>query len=231
MNRFILQIVRNKTVSRLAVRLLRIKLWRKWRIRRYLKNTTEPKLQIGCGRNSKEGWLNTGISLRESWEGVYVDAGKPFLLSDNSFDYVYSEHLFEHLTYPQALNMLAESYRVLKPGGIFRIATPDLKFLIGLYQDPEKPIHKEYIEYSAKKGGLPATPVYVINRFHTTWGHQIIYDKDTLTKLLMDAGFRDIKTCEVGISEHDALNGVEGHFHLLPEKFNLLETMILEGTK
>ena len=228
---YFLKIVRSSLVSKLLIRLLRIKIWRRGRIQKYLSNTAEPKLQIGCGRNPLNGWLNTGISLRESWIGVYLNAGQPFMLPDESFNYVFSEHLFEHLTYPQALIMLVESYRVLKPGGVIRIATPDLRFLIGLYQEPEKPIHKEYIEYSAKNGGLPASPVYVVNRFHTTWGHQIIYDKETLENLLVSTGFKNITICEVGKSNHKALCGVEGHFKLIPEEFNLLETMIMEGTK
>lgn len=201
------------------------------KIKRYLRNSSDPKLQIGFGNNSLEGWLNTGISYMESKHGAFMDAGKPFPFPDASFNYVYSEHLFEHLTYPQAQNMLKESYRVLKPGGVIRIATPNLRFLLGLYQDPEKPLHKEYIAYTAKNGELPPTAVYVINRFHTAWGHQIIYDKETLTEVLQQAGFKDICSCEVGESTHNALIGIEGHFKALPFEYNRLETMILEATK
>lgn len=201
------------------------------KIKRYLKTTQEPKLQIGAGANPLKGWLNTGISLRECWNGVYLDAGKPFSLPDASMEYVFSEHLFEHLTYPQAVNMLRESFRVLKSGGVFRVATPNLRFLMGLYEEPEKPLHKEYIAYTAKNGGLPATSVFVINRFHTAWGHQIVYDMETLTDLLAQAGFREICSCEVGKSKHPALNGIEGHFKTMPPEFNLLETMVLEATK
>ena len=86
------------------------------RIKRYLKFADKPKLQIGFGSNRLEGWLNVGISLEESWQGAYMDAGKRFPLPDESMNYVYSKHLFEHLTYQQAQNMLKESYRVLKPG-------------------------------------------------------------------------------------------------------------------
>jgi len=206
-------------------------LWQNRRIRKYMRTTQEPKLQIGCGGNLLDGWLNTGISLQECRAGIYLDAGKRFPFPDASFDHIFSEHLFEHLTYPQAINMLKESYRVLKPGGVMRVATPNLRFLLGLYQDPENPLHKRYIEYTAKNGNLPPTAVFVINRFHTAWGHQIVYDKETLTTLLEQAGFKDVCSCEVSQSSHPALNGVEGHFKSLPAEFNSLETMVLEATK
>lgn len=201
------------------------------RIQRYLASADKPKLQIGSGSNLLEGWLNVGISVEESWKGVYMDAGKRFPLPDESMNFVYSEHLFEHLTYQQAQNMLKESYRVLKPGGIMRLATPDLRFLLGLYQEPEKPLHKAYMQFSVKDDGMPASPVYVISRFHTNWGHQIIYDRETLTRMLEEVGFRDITSCEVGQSVHEELNGMEGHFKVMPYAFNQLETMIVEAMK
>lgn len=216
----------------LLMKLFKTDLWRKKRIKKYLSNSQEPKLQIGCGRNHLEGWLNTGISFVETRAGIYLDAGKPFPFPDESFDYVFSEHLFEHLTYPQAMNMLKESYRVLKPEGVIRIATPNLQFLMGLYQEPEKPLHKAYIEYTAKNGDLPPTAVFVINRFHTAWGHQIVYDKETLSDLLLESGYKDLCWCEVSQSKHSALIDVEGHFkRRFPAKFNQLETMVLEATK
>ena len=231
MNSFILSVIRIKPIRYLLLIFMRIGLFQKRTINKYLRRTVEPKLQIGCGTNPLAGWLNTGISLRECWYGCYLDAGKPFPLPNASFDYVYSEHLFEHLTYQQAMNMLKESYRVLKPGGIFRIATPDLQFLMRLYQEPEKPLHRQYMEYSVRECGLPSKAVYIISRFHTSWGHQIIYDKETLIGLLEETGFRDITPCEVGKSEHPALNDIEGHFKELPYEFDLLETMIFEATK
>lgn len=231
MNEFALSIARNKVVRGILLCIPRSNLFRKNRIKKYLKSTESPKLQIGCGGNMLDGWLNTGISFKEAWHGVYLDAGKSFPLSDESFDYVYSEHLFEHLTYNQGVNMLKESYRILKPGGVIRIATPDLKFLLGLYKEPEKPLHKEYMEFSVRKSEMPAIPVYVINQFHTSWGHQIIYDQETLGQLLKDIGFKDIKACEVGESVHTDLQNLEAHFKVFTKEFNQLETMILEATK
>lgn len=234
MNKFILSFIRIKCIRSFLLCVLRCRQSKKFKL--YLKNADEKKLQIGFGTNLLKGWLNTGLSLREMWYGAYLDAGKPYPLPDASFDYVFSEHLFEHLTYKQAQNMLKESYRILKPGGVMRLATPDLKFLIKVYQEPEKPLHKAYMEYSTKHFSMkdnvmPSTPVYLISRFHTSWGHQIIYDKETLTGLLEQVGFKDICTCAVGESKHIALTGIEGHTNVLPIEYNILETMILEGTK
>ena len=226
----LLSIVRIGFVRDTIILLWRFEPWRRRKIKKYLKSTDEPKLQIGCCKNVLKGWLNSDISLR-CLHGIYLDAGKHFPFQDDSFNYVYSEHLFEHLTYQQGINMLKESYRILKPGGVIRIATPDLRFLHGLYQEPEKPLHKAYMEYTMKGKSMPSKAVYTISRFHTSWGHQIIYDRETLTELLEQAGFKDVCTCEVSKSKHPGLNGVEGHFKELPLEFDLLETMVLEATK
>ena len=206
--------------------------WRKRAVLKYLSNHEIAKLQIGCGPYPLEEWLNTDIvtNLRKG-SPIYMDAGEPFPIPDASFDYVYSEHLFEHLTYPQATNMLKECYRILKPNGILRIATPNLQFLVDLYLHPEKELNKKYNELNAERSGLPFSSVYTVNYFHTTWGHKIIYDPITLSHFLEEAGFKDICQCEMSKSAHSHLNDVEQHFKSLPYDLNMLETMIVEARR
>lgn len=206
--------------------------WRKKEVGKYLNEHDVAKLQIGCGPFPLEGWFNTDL-LTNLHKGspMYMDAGRPFPMPDASFDYVYSEHLFEHLSYPQAMNMLKECYRILKPGGVIRIATPNLKFLVDLYIHPEKEINKAYIKYNAERSGLPASSVFTVNYFHTAWGHQIIYDQETLSGLLEEVGFKEVCPCEVGQSSHAPLCNVEQHFKSFTYEFNLLETMILEARR
>ena len=123
---------------------------KRWRVKRYLREHSISKLQLGSGRNLLLGWLNTDKSVSSCWVvAIYMDVGKRFLLPDESVDYVYSEHLFEHLTLKQARNMLIECHRVMKAGGIIRIATPKLEFLLDLYQYPDSEINKRYIEWAA----------------------------------------------------------------------------------
>lgn len=206
--------------------------WRKREVNQYLRGHEVAKLQIGCGPYPLEGWLNTDIvtNLRKG-SPIYMDAGKPFPIPDASFDYIYSEHLFEHLTYSQAMNMLKECHRILKPNGVLRIATPNLQFLVDLYLHPEKEVNKKYIEFNAERSGLPSSPIYAINYFHTTWGHKIIYDQVALSRFLEEVGFENICQCEMSKSVHAPLNDVEQHFKFLPYDLNLLETMIIEARR
>lgn len=214
---------------------------RKKLIASYLQNHHIAKLQIGCGGNLISGWLNTDVSIKRCRRGtvyaVNMDAGEPFPLPDASINYIFSEHLFEHLPFPQAVNMLKECHRVLKPHGVIRIATPDLRFLLDLYQHPERPINKRFIEWSARGGSgggvFPESSVYVISKYHTAWGHKIIYDAESLSELLLENGFDNVYQCEIGKSFHVALKNVERHHvnNETPYEFCELQTMILEATK
>lgn len=112
----------------------------------YLRTEEHPSLNIGCGKNAERGWLNVDIDPEAS--AVYMDAAQPFPFADDSFDYVFSEHLFEHLDYASGRRMLAEVFRVLRPGGVLRLTTPDFRFLHRLYEKPDRPLHQSYMAWS-----------------------------------------------------------------------------------
>lgn len=209
--------------------------WRNRIIKAYLDTHEVAKLQIGCGPNRLPEWLNTDVEIERCKAGaLFLDAGEPFPFPDNSIDYVYSEHLFEHLSFLQAVNMLDECHRILKPSGAIRIATPDFRFLMSLYLHPEEPLNKRYIEWSAQGTvgnftPLPETALHIVNKFHTAWGHQIIYDRESLETLMKEHGFKNIRFCDIGQSVLPAFQNVERHFKHMPYEFYRLETMILEG--
>jgi hypothetical protein len=81
---------------------------------RYLAQSKELKLHIGCGDNVLPGWLNAD-HFPTTQDIMHLDATRLFLFNDETFDYVFSEHMIEHLPYPDGLKMLAEYHRVLKP--------------------------------------------------------------------------------------------------------------------
>ncbi len=209
-------------------------------IEEYLLKSTEPKLQIGCGHNLHEGWLNTDLNYSEELNIAFLDAGKTFPFNNETFVYVYSEHIFEYLTLEESLNMLNESYRVLKPGGYIRIATPDLDFLIKLYLYKTLPVHQNYVKWSSgmfynSANRLTNDPklltVYVINNFFKDWGHQVIHNFDTIKDLLLKAGFRNITKEKMGKSNIPELVDMEKHGKVIPPEFNELESLIVQAVK
>lgn len=79
------------------------------------------KLNIGCARDYREGYINCDIS-REVKADKYFDFNKKFPFEDNSVNEVLAIHILEHLTNP--LGCLAELYRICKPGAEIRITVP-----------------------------------------------------------------------------------------------------------
>lgn len=196
-------------------------------------------MQIGCGNNAFDGWLNTDLTYKKD-EIAYLDAGKRFPLPDEIFEYIYSEHIFEHLTFTQGLNMLKECFRVLKPGGHLRLATPDLDFLMGLYYEPEKEIYKKYVKWSTNRfipeisSNLDEKDYlssFVVNNFFRDWGHQIVYNYESLELILKKAGFSNIAKQEVGKSKFKEFDKLEKHGEIIPDEFNTLETLVVEAGK
>lgn len=47
--------------------------------------------------------------------------------ADSSFDGVFSAHLIEHLPYPKVIELIEQSYRILEPGGIILLVTPNVR--------------------------------------------------------------------------------------------------------
>lgn len=208
-------------------------------IAEYLNRNDVKKLQIGCGSNNLKDWLNTDLNFRKN-EVAYLDAGKQFPFPDDVFDYIYSEHIFEHLTFTQGLNMLGESFRVLKPGGHIRLATPDFDFLIKLYNQPDKELHKRYVRWSTERyvheisrhlDENEYSAAFVVNNFFRDWGHEILYNYEGLELCLKKKGFTHISRKEVGESRLEVFKRLEKHGEIIPEEFNTLETIVVEAKK
>jgi len=83
-------------------------------------------LNIACGNRTHKDWVNIDFH-KSSKDVIPINALKMLPFKNNSFDYVYSGHFFEHISKKDANNLLKEIYRVLKKDGILRIVVPDLE--------------------------------------------------------------------------------------------------------
>lgn len=198
----------------------------------YLAAEPRPRLHIGCGTHTLDGWLNADHEPHAR-SVLCLDATRPFPLPSNRFDAVFSEHMIEHVPQPGGAAMLRECRRVLKPGGRVRITTPDLAFVLDLYNPMPTPLQQDYLRWSAAvfvRGAPVADPVFVINNFVRAWGHQFIYDERTLRQAMAAAGFVGIERRPLHESDEPLLCGLE-NLGRMPEGFLALESFTLEGVK
>lgn len=110
------------------------------------------RLNLGSGPTAAEGWENLdrspnipldrlpalksfliGVGVLSSGHAAHwsrqirrVDVVKGLPYPESSVDAVYSSHALEHLYFDDANRVLAHSHRVLRPGGIIRLALPDV---------------------------------------------------------------------------------------------------------
>lgn len=201
-------------------------------IDKYFAEGSARKLHLGCGGNVLAGWLNSDYSP-SSTEILRLDATAPFPFEDGVFDFIFSEHMIEHIPYVGGVAMLGECHRVLKPGGKIRISTPSLQFLIDLCRADKSERQREYIDWATKKFFKSAPypdDVFVVNNFVRDWGHQFIYDEKTLRSSLSAAGFADIVSCKLNQSVDAELSSLENEKRM-PDGFLELETLTLEAVK
>lgn len=197
----------------------------------YLTDHAQPKLHIGCADNHLQGWLNTDLNPRSN--ELYLDASQKFPFADASFDFIYSEHVIEHLSLPQGRVMIGQCFRTLRPNGVLRIVTPDLLALTALLAEPLTGLQRSYLEYGIKQYGLPGSPpraAHLLNHFVRTWGHTFIYDRPTLIDEFHAAGFGNVVACRLNDSAHPVLRNL-ANAHRMPPGLLELESLTIEGQK
>jgi predicted SAM-dependent methyltransferase len=204
--------------------------------RRYLASAAVKKLQIGSGPTLIPGWLSSDIKPMYR-ETIYLDASKPFPFPDATFDYVFAEHMIEHVSWRHGLSMLKECHRVLKPTGAVRLATPDLSVLAGLLrsQDARAARYIAWVTDNFLPEAPGRFPGFVLNCTVNGFGHRFVYDEETLALTMRLAGFASITRHAIGESEDPQLRGLEAHTSgltgdpRLNREMVVFETMVLEG--
>ncbi|MEL7035961.1 MAG: hypothetical protein AAFO04_10135 [Cyanobacteria bacterium J06592_8] len=156
------------------------------------------KVQVGCGpHNILPDWWNVDI---RSFPGIdqVMDVTQPWPF--NQLEYVYGEHFLEHLSLKEAIDFLNNAWNSLKSGGIVRLSTPSLEWVLSTHFNLSETNPQKRIDST-----------FSMNRAFHGWGHQFLYSKEFLSFMLENLGWQDIKFCEYGKSQHPKLSSLERH--------------------
>jgi predicted SAM-dependent methyltransferase len=146
-------------------------------------------LSMRCGDETS----SPGPLYRVDGESYFteLDITAPLPFADGSLEWVYAEHLIEHVPLPAAVGWLAEIRRVLVPGGLVRVTTPDLAIYVNGYADgdPFYSRHRRRLNVMRAGPPMPERKAFMFNQIFYHFGHRWIYDLEELRHVLRAAGF------------------------------------------
>jgi predicted SAM-dependent methyltransferase len=88
-------------------------------------------LNLGCGRDYRPEFVNVDMVGGPGIISHDLRLGIPF--PDATFDLVYHSTMLSHLRPVEAINVMRECCRALKPGGVLRVVTEDLEQMCRTY--------------------------------------------------------------------------------------------------
>jgi predicted SAM-dependent methyltransferase len=162
-------------------------------------------LNVGSSSAHVEGWVSLDLDPDEL--GLPMDATKPWPFDDASARAVRTEHMIEHLSYEETRYCIQEIFRVLEPEGVCRICTPDLEATVRAFLERDPDV----LDLHRSHGYVAPTWAHFVNNYMRMWGHRFLYDFDALSRLLLEAGFRDVERAAFNDSRHAELAGTDRH--------------------
>lgn len=216
------------------------------------------RLHLGCGLTSPPGWLNVDGSWQVElanrprlrnllvktrilpqhradipWgKGIRrLDLRDPLPFPDGSFGAIYTSHALEHLYQAQAVELLGECVRVLRPGGVLRVVVPDLHACVERYLAAKgrgdsaaaDRLMEQLCFYDRSAGAGVMGLYYRLTSFHQ---HKWMYDIESLLPALRKAGLAQVEACGILESRIAEISEVED-----PTRIANGEGIVGEGIK
>lgn len=208
------------------------------------------KLNLGCGPVQPEGWQNVDGSLRAwlvfrlpwldglmvsltLWPATEFNARTRFAnlrrrlpWADNSTDCVYLGEVLEHFTREDGERLMAECFRVLRPGGTIRLRVPDNAFFWRNYLKEFDEIHakprEQWTSEHSRWVEMFFRDICVKRTMGGSYGHfhKWMYDEISLSLLLQRTGFVSVERRTFLDSAIEGVQAVETR-----------DDLTMEGTK
>ena len=168
------------------------------------------KLNLGCGDQTPQGWINVDYALgarfaklplfsflNKQFRFFNIDWNKHIYLhdlrtrfpwGDGQANYVYSSHSLEHLTREEGLFFLRECHRILKQRGVIRVVVPDLRVIVDDYLKGSTKANQFLENLGVLYGGQHSRLKQRLSPFFQ-FRHKCMYDCETLLAIMQEIGF------------------------------------------
>ena len=204
-------------------------------------------VQYGCGLSCPPGWVNFDISptlrlqrlpligrLFKRGQLVFPnevrlgDIVKGLPVADGSADGAYASHVLEHLSFTDFRIALGNTFRILKPGGIFRLVVPDLegraRKYLEMLQSREPTANSwfmraTYLGVENHARGIRATAQNIFGNSSHLW----MWDEGSMTAALQAVGFVDVRRCALGDCRDHAFRVVEDAARFYDDSIGIAE--------
>lgn len=190
------------------------------------------KVNLGCGLDAVDGWLNLDRSpsvllsrlgplkrvLRRvgvladahmvEWPTSVVrhDVQKGLPVADGSVEAIYTSHMLEHLPLPVVRDVLRECRRALRPGGVIRIALPDAVAIARRFVEGPGSAEaaQSFVESLCVVDNRPIWRRWADGHVHR-WQPTV----PAVIEMLTNAGFTEPRQCEFRVGDLPDLAAVE----------------------
>ena len=179
------------------------------------------KINMGCGeRNFGKGWIHIDgnqflhLNSNDIWLEEYPN---------DIVDLLYTSHMIAYFDREEIVPLLERWYEVINTGGKLRIATPDFKQMVTLYQSG-------YSKYSLDNIIGPMYGKWVMDGKHIY--HKTVYDFDSLKKLLHSIGFKNVRRYNWRETSHSEFDDhSQAYFPHMDKENGTLISLNVECTK
>ena len=176
------------------------------------------RLHLGCGAKHLPGWVHVDALAYPHVDHIGPVERLPFA-ADASVDLIYACHVLEHFGRNEYRQALAEWRRVLKPGGVLRLAVPDFAACARLY-----------VEGRLTRGIEEVMGLLMGGQRDRYDNHRVLFDEPSLTAALLEVGFSNVRRWDWRRTEHVGMDDYSQAYLPHMDKANgVLVSLNLEG--
>lgn len=178
------------------------------------------RLHLGCGPRHIPGFFHLDAQPYPHVD-LITDVANLEAIPNETADLIYASHVLEHFGRWEFREVLAEWRRVLKPGGLLRLAVPNFAACAKLYYE------------QGLADGLNGLMGLICGGQRDPYDfHKMIFDEPFLTHELLGIGFRQVRRWDWRTTDHTTVDDYsQAYLPHMDKEYGTLTSLNLEAIR